>query len=58
MGAGCVGPHTITSERRACRVLGQVRSTQRRERCPPDDEVKLLMQMVELATEYVRHSYR
>ena len=34
------------SERRACQVLGQVRSTQRRERPIPDDEAR----MVELAT--------
>jgi hypothetical protein len=48
----------IISERRACRVLGQVRSTQRRERYPPGDEPGLLRRMVELATEYGRYGYR
>ena len=35
------------SERRACQVLGQVRSTQRRERQIPDDEARLVARMVE-----------
>ena len=48
----------VVSERRACRVLRQVRSTQRRWRSPPDDEAKLLRRMVELATEYGRYGYR
>ena len=48
----------VVSERRACRVLGQVRSTQRRERYPPGDEPRLLRRMVELATEYGRYGYR
>jgi putative transposase len=48
----------VVSERRACRVLGQVRSTQRRERYPPGDEPRLLRHMVELATEYGRYGYR
>jgi len=48
----------VVSERRACRVLGQVRSTQRRERYPPDDEPRLLRRMVELAMEYGRYGYR
>ena len=46
------------SERRACRVLGQVRSTQRRERHSPDDEARLVAEMVELATRYGRYGYR
>jgi len=46
------------SERRACQVLGQVRSTQRREHPPPSDEPKLVRRMVELATEYGRYGYR
>ena len=46
------------SERRACRVLGQVRSTQRRERQIPDDEARLVAEMVELATQYGRYGYR
>ena len=46
------------SERRACRVLGQPRSTQRR--CPqvPDDEPQLVRDMVRLATQYGRYGYR
>ena len=46
------------SERRACRVLGQARSTQRRERNIPDDEARLVAEMVELATQYGRYGYR
>ncbi|MCJ7621312.1 MAG: IS3 family transposase [Anaerolineae bacterium] len=48
----------VVSERRACRVLGQVRSTQRRERYPPNEERRLLRRMVELAMEYGRYGYR
>jgi putative transposase len=50
--------HAVISERRACRVLGQVRSTQRRWCSPSDDEGRLLKRMVELATEYGRYGYR
>ena len=46
------------SERRACRVLGQPRSTQRRKPYVPDDEPRLVNQMVELATRYGRYGYR
>ena len=46
------------SERRACQVLGQVRSTQRRGRPPPSDEPRLVRRMVELAAEYGRYDYR
>ncbi len=46
------------SERRACRALGQPRSTQRREPYVPDDEPALVKRMVELATEYGRYGYR
>ena len=46
------------SERRACQVLGQARSTQRRERHIPDDEARLVAEMVELATQYGRYGYR
>ncbi len=50
--------HGVVSERRACQVLGQVRSTQRRGRSPPDDEPPLLRGIVELATQYGRYGYR
>lgn len=46
------------SERRACRVLGQSRSTQRRKPHVPDDEPPLVRDMVRLATQYGRYGYR
>ena len=46
------------SERRACRAIGQPRSTQRHERKVPDDEERLTNQIVGLATRYGRYSYR
>lgn len=46
------------SERRACKVLGQPRSTQRRELHVPDDEPALVGRMVDLATQYGRYGYR
>lgn len=46
------------SERRACRVLGQPRSTQRRAQHVPDDEPRLVKRMVELASQYGRYGYR
>jgi putative transposase len=39
------------SERRACKVLGQPRSTQRRKAYVPDDEPKLVKRIIELATQ-------
>jgi putative transposase len=52
-----LGPERV-SERRVCRVLGQARSTQRRERYVPRDEPRLAKRMIELATEYGRYGYR
>ena len=46
------------SERRACQVLSQHRSTQRRQRHVPSDEPRLLKRIVELASEYGRYGYR
>jgi transposase InsO family protein len=46
------------SERKACRSLGQPRSTQRRESTVPDDEPRLVEEMVALATRYGRYGYR
>ena len=46
------------SERRACRVLGQPRSTQRRKRLVPSDEPGLVKRMVEMASQYGRYGYR
>jgi putative transposase len=48
----------IVSERRACRVLGQSRSTQRRQRTVADKEKLLVSRMVQLATQYGRYGYR
>jgi len=46
------------SERRACQVLGQPRSTQRRAPYVPDDEPQLVKSMIGLASEYGRYGYR
>ena len=46
------------SERRACRVLGQPRSTQRRVPHVADDEPRLVKRIVELAGQYGRYGYR
>ena len=46
------------SERRACRVIGQPRSTQRRVPVTPDGEARLTADIVELATTYGRYGYR
>lgn len=46
------------SERRACRVLGQSRSTQRHRALPPEDEPRLVTRMVEFAMAYGRYGYR
>jgi putative transposase len=52
LGRNCV------TQRRACRVLGQSRSTQRRCRHVPTSEPRLVKRIVELATEYGRYGYR
>jgi len=46
------------SERRACRVLGQSRSTQRRRPQTPDDEAALTADIIALAKQYGRYGYR
>jgi transposase InsO family protein len=46
------------SERRACRVVGQVRSTQRYRPTTADDEDGLTRVVVMLASEYGRYGYR
>ena len=46
------------SERRACRVLGQPRTTQRYQPREPDDEARLVERITELATQYGRYGYR
>jgi len=46
------------SERRACLVIGQPRSTQRYACRQPSDEGRLVRRIVELATRYGRYGYR
>ncbi len=46
------------SERRACRVLGQHRSTQRRPSAVSGDEDALTQAIVDLASQYGRYGYR
>ena len=46
------------SERRACQVIGQPRSTQRYDKQVPEDEELLRQRIIELASEYGRYGYR
>jgi putative transposase len=46
------------SERRACRALGQHRSTQRKKPVSSDDETALTADIIELARQYGRYGYR
>jgi len=46
------------SERRACRVLGQHRTTQRHVARSREDEERLVADMIELARQYGRYGYR
>ena len=46
------------SQRRACHVLGQPRSTQRHIRTVPDDEERLVERIVSFASQYGRYGYR
>lgn len=46
------------SERRACRVVGQHRSTQRYERVPAEYELRLVARMNEIAAAHPRWGYR
>ena len=57
----CIDRVRITlkvSERRICRVLGQHRSTQRRQPRGRADEERLVADMVELVRQYGRYGYR
>jgi putative transposase len=50
---------TLTvSERRACRVIGQARTTQRLIRLTSDEKEKLIACIIQLATKYGRYGYR
>ncbi len=46
------------SQRRACRVVGQHRSTQRKLPTPPADEKPLTAAIIRLAQQYGRYGYR
>ena len=46
------------SERKACAVLGQHRSTQRKAPRAPDDEARLTADILELAKRFGRYGYR
>ena len=46
----------VVTERRACRVLGQARNTQRRMACVADDEPQLVKRIVWMASEYGRRT--
>ena len=46
------------SERRACQVLDQARTTQRRQLSPPSDEERLTGEIIALASRYGRYGYR
>ena len=47
-----------TSQRRACRVVGQHRSTQRKLTKPRVDEKPLTAAIIKLAEQYGRYGYR
>ena len=46
------------SERRACRTIGQPRSTQRKPQRVRDDEAPLTTAIIQLASTYGRYGYR
>lgn len=46
------------SERRACKIIGQIRSTQRYEPKPNLEQEQLQGRVIELAAEYGRYGYR
>ena len=46
------------SERRACRVLEQARSTQRKKKTGKPDEAQLTEDIIKLAKDYGRYGYR
>jgi len=52
-----LGRDAVT-ERRACRVLGQARNTQRRKASVADDEPQLVRRIVWMARKYGRYGYR
>ena len=53
-----IGPSPMTDERRACRTLGQHRSSQRKIPQGRSDEERLTADIIELARQYGRYGYR
>jgi transposase InsO family protein len=53
-----VRDHLGVSERRACQVLGQPRSTQRHRPKERDDERRLVKRIIDLACRFGRYGYR
>jgi transposase InsO family protein len=53
-----VSQKLTVSERRACKVLDQARTTQRRNQSPSSDEEPLTEDIIVLATKYGRYGYR
>jgi transposase InsO family protein len=53
-----VSQKLAVSERRACKVLDQARTTQRRDILPASDEKHLTADIIALATKYGRYGYR
>ncbi len=45
----------VVSERRACKILGQARATQRHHSPTPSDEKRLTEEIITLATKYGRY---
>ncbi len=54
----CISQELDVSERRACSVLGQARSTQRHHPQVTEEEERLVARIIELATQYGRYGYR
>ena len=53
-----VSQKLAVSERRACKILGQARATQRRNLSLPSDEQQLTDDIIALAAKYGRYGYR
>jgi putative transposase len=53
-----ISQELAVSERRACKVLGQARTTQRRNLLPSSDEEQLTSDIIAIATRYGRYGYR
>src|SRR5262249_56514597 len=54
----CLQERFGVAQRRACRVLGQPRSTQRQAKKTREEEARLVSRMLELARQHPRYGYR